>query len=127
MTVNFEKIPFETFLKESKAAGFIDDWVNNELIYAVWLNIKPPTKKLSLYEIYSPWAFHVDENKQIILPTGYKAIIPEYYYLEYIPSDNFSYKGRIRNNKHIILKIESKKSICICEENVIAKCELVFE
>lgn len=70
---DFFKAPFELFLRDSKALGFVDNNVSPELVRLAYDRIRFPvmqTTKTQDVEFYLPYPFCVQRGAALTIPTG---------------------------------------------------------
>ena len=120
--VEFQKIPFEQFLKQSKEYGFVDELTPDEMVKAVWQAIKMPIpqgiKPSMAYKIFLPYSFYLEESCSVEVPTGITAKIlnDDFYFAVFIPNSRRSIHClsivKVNNMQNsIVVKIKTRKRI----------------
>ncbi len=90
----FEKVSFEQF-KEDWLSLF--PYSDNDKIYSIWSNIKPPkraTKGSAGYDFYTPFNYNciIEAKETVIIPTGIRCKMNENYVLQIYPRSSYGFK-----------------------------------
>lgn len=131
---DFFKVSFEQFHHDSIMTGFADESTPEDIVRLVWEKIKLPvraTKGSAGYDFYLPWPFHLTHGRNILIPTGIRAVIQPGWCLLLLPRSSLGFKygmkfantvplidtdyGYADNEGHILANVSVESNMCLSE------------